>query len=349
MKKIFFALAAMAVMSCVKDERDPQSLVPAPDPVYDYSGLVLNELSGAGEDNEKFFELYNGGTEDVGLKGVYINKDEELTWTGEKGQVIKAGEVFAIIGAKGTTDDGFSSGFSAKKTVIVELFAPDGTKLDAFQRGEKGSGWGGSLDFNNPGSWSRIPNGKGEFVVTPTPTPGAVNDGTGATPATDLVDNKPVAAPAAVAKVVLNELNGVSKFIELYNAGNAPASLEGWTMYKDGNETPNWTGAAGVTIAAGAYLVLYSEDVAASHSEVPANLIFASGLSAKKTIKIELKNEVKATVDVFTRGNEPWNVTISGGEVTCSFARTPNGTGEFTLADETPGAANGDSKGDIPE
>ena len=62
MKKIFFALAAMAVMSCVKDERDPQSLVPAPDPVYDYSGLVLNELSGAGEDNEKFFELYNGGT-----------------------------------------------------------------------------------------------------------------------------------------------------------------------------------------------------------------------------------------------------------------------------------------------
>ena len=348
MKKIFFALAAMAVMSCVKDERDPQSLVPAPDPVYDYSGLVLNELSGAGEDNEKFFELYNGGTEDVGLKGVYINKDEELTWTGEKGQVIKAGEVFAIIGAKGTTDDGFSSGFSAKKTVIVELFAPDGTKLDVFQRGEKGSGWGGSLDFNNPGSWSRIPNGKGEFVVTPTATPGAVNDGTGATPATDLVDNAPVATPEAPkATVVFNELNGNGedneKYWELYNLTNAEISLEGYTICKDEKTDAAWTGDAGDKIPAKGYFTIVG-----AKGSTPDG--FSGGFSAGKSVIVELFDKSGKKLDTFKRGEAGsvgWGETNLEKKSEYSFSRCPDGTGAWAYADPTLGLANGPKQAKI--
>mgnify|MGYP006391547697 CR=1 FL=1 len=123
MKKIFFALAAFAAMTaCVKDEQNPDALVPEKEPeiVYDYSKLVLNELCGAGEDNEKYWELYNTGSQEIDLAGVFINKDEELAWTGAKGQKIPAKGFFAIVGAKGTTPDGFSSGFSAKKSVIVE-------------------------------------------------------------------------------------------------------------------------------------------------------------------------------------------------------------------------------------
>ena len=185
MKKIFLALAAfatMAAVSCVKDEQNPDALVPAPEPevVYDYSKLVLNELSGAGEDNEKFWELYNTGDQEIDLAGVTINKDEELAWTGVKGQKIPAKGFFAIVGAKGTTADGFKSGFSAKKSVIVELYAPDGTKLDTFQRGEKGSAWGDQGLDNNKGSWSRIPDGTGKFMITPTVTMGKKNDETDA-------------------------------------------------------------------------------------------------------------------------------------------------------------------------
>lgn len=359
MKKIFIAFAAFAAMtavSCVKDEQNPDALVPEPEPevVYDYSKLVLNELCGAGEDNEKFWELYNTGSQEIDLAGVTINKDEELAWTGVKGQKISANGYFAIVGAKGTTVDGFKSGFSAKKSVIVELYAPDGTKLDTFQRGEKGDGWGvedpDKYVNNNKGSWSRVPDGSGSFVITPNKTPGVANDGTDATADSSLVGNGNAPEPPKVAKVVLNELNGVSKFIELYNAGNAPASLEGWNMYKDGKADPNWTGAAGITIGAGEYLVLYSEDVTADHPDVPETLIFASGLSSKKTLKIELKNAAGESVDVFTRGaSGEWNVTIPNGEVSDSFARVPNGAGPFKLAEATPGSANGESKGDISQ
>ena len=146
------------------------------DPATDWSKLKLNEVYGAGADNEKFFELYNGSDFDIKLTGVTINKDEELTWTGIDGEVVPAKGWFAIIGGKGTTERGFSSGFSAKKSVLIELFDNKGNKIDQFQRGEKGSDgkWGASLS-NNSGSWSRVPDGTGQWKITGTFTPNAKN------------------------------------------------------------------------------------------------------------------------------------------------------------------------------
>ena len=144
------------------------------DPATDWSKLKLNEVYGAGADEEKFFELYNAGDYPIKLTGVTINKDEELTWTGIDGEVVPAHGFFAIIGGKGTTERGFSSGFSAKKAVLVELFDTKGNKLDTFQRGEKGDAWGASLP-NNKGSWSRIPDGTGQWMITAVFTPGAAN------------------------------------------------------------------------------------------------------------------------------------------------------------------------------
>ena len=354
MKKIFIALAALAVVSCVKDERDPQSLIPAPDPVYDYSGLVLNELCGAGEDNEKYWEIYNGGSEDVDLKNVYINKDEELAWTGVKGQVIKVGEVFAIVGAKGTTEKGFSSGFSAKKSVIVELFAPDGSRLDVFQRGEKGSAWGDQGLDNNTGSWSRIPNGSGKFMITPNKTPGAANNGEGAVEDATLVGNAEVTQKTS-AKVVFNELCGNkaydgNKFIELFNAGEAEGSLEGWTIRKYAADATDvagkynvcWTAPAGKKLAAGAYLVL-GADLA------DPELGFNAGLSAKKGVKFELVDAEGNVVDKFVRGADvdPFGEEPLAENKEASFSRVPNGTGEWKYAAPTPGEANGASTGEI--
>lgn len=354
MKKIFIALAALAVVSCVKDERDPQSLIPAPDPVYDYSGLVLNELCGAGEDNEKYWEIYNGGSEDVDLKNVYINKDEDLAWTGVKGQVIKAGEVFAIVGAKGTTEKGFSSGFSAKKSVIVELFAPDGSRLDVFQRGEKGSAWGDQGLDNNTGSWSRIPNGSGKFMITPNKTPGAANNGEGAVEDATLVGNAEVTQKTP-AKVVFNELCGNkaydgNKFIELFNAGEAEGSLEGWTIRKYAADATDvagkynvcWTAPAGKKLAAGAYLVL-GADLA------DPELGFNAGLSAKKGVKFELVDAEGNVVDKFVRGADvdPFGEEPLAENKEASFSRVPNGTGEWKYAAPTPGEANGASTGEI--
>lgn len=361
MRKIFFALAALTTMtavSCVKDELNPDALVPEKEPevVYDYSKLVINELSGAGEDNEKFWELYNTGDKEIDLGGVYINKDEELAWTGAKGVKIPAKGFYAIVGAKGTTSDGFSSGFSAKKSVIVELYAPDGKKLDTFQRGEKGSEWGAQGLDNNKGSWSRVPDGTGAFMMTPTATPGTANNGEGATADPDLVGNGDVPAPAKAAKVLFNELcgnkipDGPQKFIELYNSGEAEGDLSGWVIRKYAADATDvagkynncWTAPSGTKLAAGAYLVLEADQTDPTKG-------FDAGLSAKKGVKFELVNASGEVVDSFIRGEDadPFMEEGLPENKEASFSRVPNGTGEWAYAVPTPGAANGEKTGEI--
>ena len=149
------------------------------DPAPDWSKLKLNEVYGAGADEEKFIELYNGSDFPIKLTGVTLNKDEAQCWAGIDGEVVPAKGVFAIVGAKGTTPRGFSSGFSAKKSVYIQLFDNKGNQIDAFQRGDKddAGNWGVSIT-NYSGSWSRVPDGTGKWMRTDTFTPGAANSTT---------------------------------------------------------------------------------------------------------------------------------------------------------------------------
>ena len=145
----------------------------------DYTKLKLNECYGAADTDEgKFIELYNTGDTPIKLKGVNIKKDGADSWTGIDGEVIPAHGVFAIVGAKGSTPRGFSSGFSNKKSVLIELYDKSGTLLDKFQRGEEGAGWGSQSLAKVTGSWSRVPDGTGTWKITE-PTVGAKNATTG--------------------------------------------------------------------------------------------------------------------------------------------------------------------------
>ena len=145
----------------------------------DYTKLVLNELFGAAETDEgKYIELYNNGDDPIKLKDVVIRKDEGDAWTGLADEVIMPHSYFTIVGAKGTTPRGLSSGFSAKKSVLIELVAPNGTVVDKFQRGEKADGWGNQSLTNNKKTWSRCPDGTGKFMIADG-TLGAKNPDTG--------------------------------------------------------------------------------------------------------------------------------------------------------------------------
>lgn len=146
----------------------------------DFTKLVLNELYGAADnDEDKFIELYNNGDDPIKLKDVVIKKDEKDAWIGLEGEVIMGHSFFTIVGAKGTTPRGFSSGFSSKKSVLVELYDPNNNLLDRFQRGEKEDAWGNQSLAKVSGSWSRCPNGTGKFMITDTPTLGEKNPDTG--------------------------------------------------------------------------------------------------------------------------------------------------------------------------
>lgn len=158
--------------------------------------------------------------------------------------------------------------------------------------------------------------------------------------------------PATVS-VVLNELDGNNKFIEIYNPGDAEVSLYGYTIDKDAAKTV-WTGAETIKVPAKGYLVLESEDLGIDAEEAGETYeyeseahIFGSGLSAKKSLLIELKDPDGNVVDAFERGSEPWNESGYAEDKQHSFSRVPNATGDFVYADSTKGAANGAKVADI--
>ena len=167
-----------------------------------------------------------------------------------------------------------------------------------------------------------------------------------------------------VTGVVLNELSGADKFIELYNTTDKAISLEGLSLVKydaskDGGKSTTWTGKAGMKIAAKGYVVLESSDLAdeaeggdPNYAYESANHVFKGGLSGKKNLKIELVDANENVLDAFARGEEGagWN-QVSGfnNDKKHTFSRVPDGTGEWAYADPTKGAANGAKVADIEQ
>ena len=314
----------------------------------DYTVLRLNELNG----NDKFIEIYNAGAEAINLNGVYIEKDGEQNWLADNTVKIEAGGYLLLYSEDVVADHPeypesliFHSGLSAKKNVRIQLFTPAGVSIDDFNLT--------NIDANDPayipapGSYSRNADGTWYYADA---TPGEVNaEGTVAVLGLEGgVTPEPPAGPD-YANLVLNELNGDAKFIEFYNKGNFDLSMEGMYIMKDDYVAgATWTGDATVVIPAHGYVLLYSGDVAADHSEQPENLFFDSGLSAKKTVRITLFMPDGTVRDEFTRGlTGEWGQTISDVKPQ-SYARTPDG-GDWKLAEATPGAANPATGEDIPQ
>ena len=152
----------------------------------DYSKLRLNEVSGVGNDPDKFYELINIGTEAIPLEGCEIyynangsnggsfppNGNQGLTWTGCAEQVIGAGELLSLIGRNNPCS--FTTGLTAARILTIMLKDPDGNVIDECIRAKDTGDYEiGYLSF------SRIPDGTGPFYFT-VPTPDKMN-GTDAT------------------------------------------------------------------------------------------------------------------------------------------------------------------------
>ena len=316
----------------------------------DYTVLRLNELNG----NDKFIEIYNTGVDPINLNGVYIEKDGSQNWLADNTVKIEAGGYLLLYSEDVVADHPeysesliFHSGLSAKKNVRIQLFTPAGVSIDDFNLT--------NIDANDPayipapGSYSRNADGNWYYADA---TPGAVNvDGTVALLGLEGGDTPEPPTPEEpdYTNVVLNELNGTDKFIEIYNKGNLDLSLEGMYIMKDDYVAgATWTADATVVVPAHGYVLLYSEDVQADMPDYPENLIFHSGLSSKKTIRMTLFMPDGTVRDEFARGTTgEWGQTISDVKPQ-SYARIPDG-GDWKLADATPGAANPATGDDIPQ
>ena len=319
----------------------------------DYSVLRLNELNG----NDKFIEIYNTGAEAVNMNGVYIEKDGAQNWVGDKTVVVEPGAYLLLYSEDVTLDHPdvpetliFHSGLSAKKNVRIQLFTPAGESIDDFNLVD--------IDANDPAyipapaSYSLNADGNWYYADA---TPGEANvDGEVALLGLEggVTPEPPTPDEPDYTNLVLNELNGDTKFIEIYNMGDLDLSLEGMTITKDGvDDTPIWTADATVVAPAHGYILLYSANVQADHTDYPENLFFNSGLSSKKSVRIALFMADGSERDIFIRDSAAapgeWGASMTDVE-TQSYARTPDG-GDWKLADPTPGEANPAEGEDIPQ
>ncbi len=163
------------------------------------------------------------------------------------------------------------------------------------------------------------------------------------------------AIPPNYAAIILNEVDGNKKFVELYNSSTAPVNITGMAIIKNGtslkNEdgTPSWVVPAGIIIPAKGYGVIKCSGYTATAD--PAAVIIGAvgdGMSAKQTLLLELTKPDGTVLNTFQRGATPWGVTISAIATTDSYSRCPDGTGAWKTALSTAGAANSTATGDIP-
>ena len=207
MKKIFFVLAtfvAMTAVSCVQDE---QPIVPPQEeeentekPGGENSGnedsgenitagakILFNELCGnkIPDGPQKFIELFNSGDAEGSLEGWTIRKyasdatdvpeKYNICWTAPAGAKLAAGAYLVLEADQEDPTLGFNAGLSAKKGVKFELVDASGAVVDRFVRGEDADPFmEEGLPENQEASFSRVPNGTGEWAYA-VPTPGAAN------------------------------------------------------------------------------------------------------------------------------------------------------------------------------
>ena len=119
---------------------------------------------------------------------------------------------------------------------------------------------------------------------------------------------------AKVAGLVLNELSGADKYIELYNTTDKEINLDGvylvkYDSSKEGGQSTTWTGKGGIKIAAKGFVVLESSDLAdeaeggdPAYAYESANHVFKGGLSGKKNVFIELYSAAGEKLSEFKRG-----------------------------------------------
>lgn len=148
------------------------------------------------------------------------------------------------------------------------------------------------------------------------------------------------AGPSPLGALVINEIsphNTPGDYIELYNPGSEPISLDGYRIADLDTSTggPKLSEAAhfpdDTSIAGSSYLVLAKDDTTCVSGMAPGCASFPFGLSTSgDTVFI-----INAANEVLLRADLP---AIS--DPTKSHSRLPNGTGGFAEGALTPGAAN---------
>lgn len=133
----------------------------------DIARLSLNELDG----NAKFIELYNGNDAELNISGVQLRKDDaKIIYEAPAGTVIAPHGFMVLSGNATDFTEGFTSGLSADKAVMIQMLDPDGNEIDVFKNlpSDPAGAWNDPGTYSckpGKGSFSRFPDGTGKWYV----------------------------------------------------------------------------------------------------------------------------------------------------------------------------------------
>jgi methionine-rich copper-binding protein CopC len=300
--------------------------------------VVINEVAAEG-DPADWIELYNADAVAVDLAGWRLRDDDEAHgYDLPAGTTLEPGAYLVV--ERG--DAGFDFGLGGADAALL---------YDAAGRLADATVW---LEGESPvdGSWGRFPNGTGDFSTRYAASKGGENlanpevpCGDGAiNPSTEVCDGAEFgglsceafgwgggeltcadgcttidqsACTAHAVGLVINEVTSAGDdLVELFNGGATAVDLAGWSIHDDADNT--YVFPAGVSVAAGAYLVLTK---GVDHD---------FGLGGDDAVT--LSDASAAVIDV-----ADWQ----DGEALLSYCRWPDGVGGFrACVAATFGAAN---------
>lgn len=296
---------------------------PGDEPGTSSSPVLINEVQGATIDGEQtdFIELINTSAETVDISGYRLQDDKgsEEEYVITDGTVLEAGAIMVFY-----KDETFTFGLGGGGDVVTVLDA-NGDIVDTVEYPAMDDG----------SSYARIPDGSDNWSVCTEPTPGESNSSAGG--------DEPGTTDYTALR--LNELNGNDKFIELYNTSDADIDIAGVYFTKDDEDI--FTAAAGTVVPAHGFLTVWSEKSdKAESTENPDFPIFEFGLSADKSVKIELFAPDGTSIDLFKNLSKALGETWGEDDGKYdskdkgSFARDVDGTGDWYIMTATEGSSN---------
>lgn len=268
--------------------------------------IVINEVesSGAAEvlGGTDWIELLNVSDQPLDVSGFVIKDDNDgRTDSLPPDTIIAAGGFLVLI-------EGEHFDFGLGGTDAARLFAADGETLIASHA------WTGHASV----TYGRCPDGTGPFVDTASPTPGEVNDCSGAGEEPDIEPDE-LSTDLTINEV---ESNGDdTDWFEVMNLSDAPIDISGYGVKDDNDARPDVIPAGTIIEAGGIYVV---DQQTATYPDG-----FDFGLGDSDMVRLfDVDGELVAKYSWFSHAP-------------VTYARCPDGTGPWVAtAVSTKGAPN---------
>ncbi|WP_342372482.1 lamin tail domain-containing protein [Propioniciclava soli] len=303
----FTALAAASALVATGTLLSPTS---QPDAHAADTSIRINEIVTNDPVLADAIELTNTGTQAVNVSG-WIIKDGDDTRTDAlpEGTLIGAGE-YLVLRQDGTP--GFTFGLGNGDA--ARLYLPDGTTLVD----------GHTFASHAQPSWSRCPDGTGDFLQANSVTLGGPND----------CDVEQVGPH----NLVLNEVDsGPLDGVEFFNTGTQPLDIGGYVLTDNApnDATHRYAFPSGTLVPARGYLVVDGGTFTFGLGGADSVHLFAPG---------ETAFDPASALQSFSWTAHP---AIGGDEAVAGFSRCPNVTGEEWVVTYTTSGGFNDCPGGI--